>query len=166
MAIMFTKTYGFDHAVDDVKKAFHASRRIIAGLMLAGPLMFSTPGADLAAQDNQEKKGQSPALASIEMKSIYFNMIHNGVVEGAVAVDLVLLINDDADIEDINRRLPQLRSDFLGALLALSKRRFRIDTPPNVDSIKTFLTPVAAKRLGAGKVQVFVKNATITPNKD
>jgi len=135
--------------------------RTFAGVALLMLLVVSAwPLYGARAQDDAEV-----ALPSVEVKAIHFNLIRQNRIEAAISVDLVLLLNDPADVEDIYARLPQIRADFLQGLLALAKVRFRIDQPIDIDLIRRYLQPIAARRLGKKRVQIFVENAVITPHK-
>ena len=111
----------------------------------------------------EEQDAGDEARTSIVMDPINFNLIRNGKVEGAIAVDMIVELVEAGDFEEIKARQPFLQSDFLQALTSLAKARFRLTRPINPDLVVAYLQPVADRRLGAGKVNLLVRSAIITP---
>jgi hypothetical protein len=99
----------------------------------------------------------------IDLNPFDFSMIHRGQLKGMVSLTLTLVIQDQSDSEMIRERLPQIRADFLSALTTLSRQRFDVNRPIDPDIVRAFLTPYLDHRLGANKVQVYVKHAMIKP---
>lgn len=126
-------------------------------------MVLSLGAISLSPAMAEDDDGRDEARAKIDMDPINFNIIRNGRPVGAVVVEIILELQESRDFEDIKARQPFLQSDFLQGLIALSRTRFRVNRPIDPDLVVAYLTPVAAKRLGEGKVSLFVKNAVITP---
>ncbi len=100
---------------------------------------------------------------AIEMDPFNLSMFERGRLIGKAAITLTLVVEDQKNSEMIRERMPQIRSDFLGALTILSRQRFDVNKPINPDIVRAYLTPFLSHRIGEGKVGIFVKHALITP---
>ncbi len=99
----------------------------------------------------------------IQIDPIQFSLYQRGRIRGQVTIQLVLEVKDPQDTESIKERTPQIKSDFVSALIALSKHYFDVNQPLQADLIAGYLKPFADKRLGVDKVNIFVVRATINP---
>ncbi|UTW55605.1 hypothetical protein [Kordiimonas sp. SCSIO 12610] len=99
----------------------------------------------------------------IQVDPIQFSLYQRGRITGQVTIQLVLEVLDPSDVEPIKERLPQIKSDFVSALIALSKHYFDVNKPLQADLIAGYLKPFAARRLDGEKVNIFVVQATINP---
>jgi hypothetical protein len=132
----------------------------IVGLMLMvliGAGLIS-PGA--AGEEEDELDVGKP---KIEMAPFNFSLIRQGRVEGKVTLHLTLVIEEEGAHEKVRLRVPQLRSDFNSALSVLARQRFTVSRPINPDVVRSYLTPYAVHRLGAGVVSIYVQQALIEP---
>ncbi len=138
-----------------------AATSLRAILLVAGFLLVSAAGVVDAAA----RQGVMPeeGKLAIEMDPFDFSMFTRGRMVGKVSLTLTLVVIEQRDSEMIRLRLPQIRSDFLGALTILSRQRFNVTKPINPDIVTAYLTPFLAARIGAGKANIFVKHALITP---
>lgn len=138
----------------------------MSGFVL-GFFLILTPQPSLAGADpliaGVQQDGRDRARTLIELSPINFNLIEDGRVRGAITIEIVLELLDSANFEEIKAREPQIQSDFLQALTGLAKARFRVDRAINPDLVSYYLQPVVDKRIGAGKVDLFVNHALITP---
>lgn len=100
---------------------------------------------------------------AIDMEPYNFPMFDRGRLVGRISITLTLVVLEQRDSEMIRLRLPQIRSDFLGALTILARQRFNINKPVNPDIITAYLTPFLSHRIGEKKADVYVKHALITP---
>lgn len=101
--------------------------------------------------------------AEVEMKPIQFSLYQRGRVRGQVTIQLVLQVLDPNDVSVVEERIPQIQSDFVSALIALSKQYFDVNQPIQPDLVAGYLQPFAIKRFGPDKVNIFVVQATINP---
>ena len=138
--------------------AFMHMRR---ALLIAG-FVISVLSGPLAAEARQGVMPEEGKLA-IEMDVFDFSMFDRGRMVGKVSLTLTLVVIEQSDSEVIRLRLPQIRSDFLSALTILSRQRFNVNKPINPDIVTAYLTPFLSNRIGAGKANIFVKHALITP---
>ena len=92
-----------------------------------------------------------------------FPLFDRGRRTGRVSLMLTLVVQDQSDTERVRLHMPQIRSDFLGALTSLSRQRFKVNKPIDPDIVRAYLSPFLNYRLGEGKVDVFVKQALINP---
>ncbi len=122
-------------------------------LLLSAPLMAE-----------EEKEGKEAGLPRIEMEPFILSLLKRGTVEGKVTVHLTLVISDSKHMEEVRARLPQIRADFMSALTFLSRQRFTVSRPIEPDIVQAYLMPFSDRRLGKGKVSVFVKQAMIEPS--
>lgn len=100
---------------------------------------------------------------AIEMQPFDFTMFDRGRTVGKVSLTLTLVVQEQGDSEMIRTRMPQIRSDFLGALTVLARQRFDVNRPIDPDIVTAYLTPFLEHRIGAGKALIFVKQALISP---
>lgn len=117
------------------------------------------PGGVTARQGVMPEEGK----LAIEMDAFDFSMFNRGRMVGKASLTLTLVVIEQSDSEVIRLRLPQIRSDFLSALTILSRQRFKVNKPIDPDIVTAYLTPFLSNRIGAGKVNIFVKHALITP---
>ena len=99
----------------------------------------------------------------IAIDPIQFSMYQRGRIRGQVTIQLVLEVLNPSDVEGIKERVPQIKSDFVSALIALSKHYFDVNQPLQADLIAGYLKPFADKRFGPDKINIFVVQATINP---
>lgn len=100
---------------------------------------------------------------SIDMDPFDFPMFERGRMVARVTMALTLVVQEQRDSELVRLRMPQIRSDFLGALTTLSRQRFNVNRPIDPDIVRAYLTPFLDYRLGEGVADVFVKQALIKP---
>lgn len=129
---------------------------LIAGFFASSLL---APFAVEARQGVMPEEGK----LAIEMDAFDFSMFNRGRMVGKVSLTLTLVVIEQSDSEVIRLRLPQIRSDFLSALTILSRQRFNVNKPIDPDIVTAYLTPFLSNRIGAGKANIFVKHALITP---
>lgn len=110
-------------------------------------------------------EGETPdeGKLTINMAPFNFQLLERGRQKGKVVIDLTLVVQEQKDSELIRQRLPQIRSDFLGALTSLSHHRFKVNRSIDPDLVTAYLTPFLVNRVGEGKAMVFVQYALITP---
>ena len=101
---------------------------------------------------------------AIDMDPFDFPMFNRGRMVGRVSMILTLVVQEQRDSELVRLRMPQIRSDFLGALTTLSRQRFNVNKPIDPEIVRAYLTPFLGYRLGDGKADVYVKQALIKPS--
>jgi len=138
-----------------------AATSLRAALLIAGFMTVSAAGL-VEATARQGVLPEEGKLA-IEMDPFDFSMFTRGRMVGKASLTLTLVVIEQRDSEVIRLRMPQIRADFLGALTILSRQRFNVNKPINPDIVTAYLTPFLAARIGAGKADIFVKHALITP---
>ena len=119
--------------------------------------------AAVAAAEEETPKGPDAARHRIPLDPFIFNLEVRGRVKGVLNLELVLEIVEDSDFEDVEQRIPQLRSDLLTAMTTLVRDRITYNTPVNPDLISIFLQPVMDRRFGRHAVNVYVANAYVDP---
>ncbi len=140
-----------------------AATNLRSVILVAGFVVISAAGS----VDASARQGVMPeeGKLAIEMDPFDFSMFTRGRMVGKASLTLTLVVIEQRDSEVIRLRLPQIRFDFLGALTILSRQRFNVNKPINPDIVTAYLTPFLAARIGAGKANIFVKHALITPTK-
>lgn len=136
--------------------------RHLRRMLLTASIAVSGLIGPFAAEARQGVMPEEGKLA-IEMDVFDFSMFDRGRMVGKVSLTLTLVVIEQSDSEVIRLRLPQIRSDFLSALTILSRQRFNINKPIDPDIVTAYLTPFLSNRIGAGKANIFVKHALITP---
>ncbi len=132
-------------------------------VLICGALnIFSTSitpvyGAD--AVISEETSEETPANARIEMKPFSFPVTVRGRQKGSMMLVVVLKLQEGAELEEINTRLPQLRGDILIAGNQLAARRFRPNTPVDPDVVAYYFQNAVDRRLGSGKIRVFINQS-------
>lgn len=127
---------------------------IVLSCLTLNLLWISEP---VSAQDAQDLSTE------IQLEPIQFSLYQRGRIRGQVSIQIVLEVLDPEKAADIKERTPQIKSDFVSALIALSKHYFDVNQPLQADLIAGYLKPFAAKRLGPDQVNIFVVQATINP---
>ncbi|MFC4346412.1 hypothetical protein ACFO5Q_00960 [Kordiimonas lipolytica] len=134
-------------------------------MLLFTLLGFAAQPLQAVQEEEQEAEElQEFGKPKIEMKPFNMALLERGRVRGKVTIYLVLVIEQSGGHEFVRTRLPQLRSDFNSALTVLARQRFSVSRPINPDIVKAYLTPYADRRLGAGVVSIYVKQALIEPD--
>jgi len=148
-----------------MQKCFNNMNRAAAGFQLALLVAAFTVLSLAGTSDVSARQGVMPeeGKLAIEMSPFDFPMFTRGRMVGKVSLTLTLVVIEQRDSEDIRLRLPQIRSDFLSALSILSRQRFNVNRPINPDIVTAYLTPFLDHRIGAGKANIYVKHALITP---
>ncbi len=142
------------------KAAIHGQRptQLLTALVLL--LVSVLVGPPLFAQDGAMP--QEGKLA-IDMEPFTFPMFERGRLVAKVSMTLTLVVRESGYAEAVRLRLPQIRSDFLGALTTLSRQRFNVNKPIDPDIVRVYLSQYLNYRLGEGKADVYVKQALINP---
>ncbi|NVJ68787.1 MAG: hypothetical protein HWE08_00450 [Alphaproteobacteria bacterium] len=123
---------------------------------------FTQPA--LAQEEEHEGEQLDYGKPKIDMAPFNLALLERGRVRGKVTMYLVLVIEKKGEIEFVRARMPQLRADFNTALSVLARQRFSVSRPVNPDVVKAYLTPFADRRLGAGMVSIYVKQALVAPS--
>lgn len=118
----------------------------------------------LAQEEEHQGEQLEYGKPKIDMAPFNLALLERGRVRGKVTMYLVLVIEKKGEIEFVRARMPQLRADFNSALSVLARQRFSVSRPVNPDVVKAYLTPFADRRLGAGMVSIYVKQALIAPS--
>ncbi len=123
----------------------------------------STPNQD-AKDGNQDKMPLD--IESIGARRIIFapmnvSVFDRGRLAARANIELVLEVKDLADVANIRQRKPQLRADFLAAVNQLARQHFRMDQPIDPNLVKKFAMAYVDRRLGPGKVEIYVLQAYI-----
>lgn len=114
------------------------------------------------AQDAEEMPEEGKL--AIDMDPFDFPMFNRGRMVARVSMALTLVVQEQRDSELIRLHMPQIRSDFLGALTTLSRQRFNVNKPIDPEIVRAYLTPFLDYRLGEHKAEVYVKQALIKPS--
>ena len=138
-----------------------------------GPVQSSTVTA-IFQDGSVEDEGQSAEKAdkipldieSIGARRIIFSPMNVSVfarnrLVARANIELVMEVKDLADVDDIRLRKPQLRADFIAALNQLARQRFRVNEPIDPNLVKMFVMAYADRRLGPGKVEIYVLQAYV-----
>lgn len=129
-------------------------------LLLFAALTVSVSAA--SAQDDGEVPEEGKL--AIDMEPFDFPMFNRGRMVGKVSMTLTLVVQEQRDSEDVRLHMPQIRSDFLGALTTLSRQRFNVNKPIDPEIVRAYLTQFLDYRLGEHKADVYVKQALIKPS--
>ena len=134
--------------------------------MLALALTQEADQDQEAQEEGDEGVGDASMrdLETINARRMRFQPLNVSVyrknrVDARVTVELVLEILEASESDDIKGRRPQLRSDFLMGLSQMSKVKFKRNRAIDPNTVKTFLQGFADRRLGEGKVEVFIIQA-------
>lgn len=119
-------------------------------------LMFSLP-----VSSYQQQEEELMFENRIEMKPMNLALFEGNRIAARLNVKLTLQVSEEHDPDDVKKRLPQLRADFLAALSHLAKVRFKVNEPVEVTLIKDYLTLFAEKRLGEGVIDIFVQEVYV-----
>lgn len=116
------------------------------------------------AQD-EETEGEVPTEGKhrIAFEPFNISLLKRGRVVGQVDLRLVLVLHNGNEYEEINNLVPQIKSDFTVALTDLARKVFDVNRPIDPDLVSAYLTPFVDRRLGRGRVDVFVQHALIEP---
>ncbi|MBO6504491.1 MAG: hypothetical protein JJ850_03805 [Kordiimonadaceae bacterium] len=128
-------------------------------------LLFAAMIVSVSAVSAQDA-GEMPeeGKLAIDMEPFDFPMFNRGRMVGKVSMTLTLVVQEQRDSEDVRLHLPQIRSDFLGALTTLSRQRFNVNKPIDPEIVRAYLTQFLDYRLGEHKADVYVKQALIKPS--
>ncbi len=136
-------------------------RALIAfSFLLLSALAMSVSYANAWDEGSAPEEGK----LAIDMDPFDFPMFTRGRMVGRVSMTLTLVVQEQRDSELVRRRMPQIRSDFLGALTTLSRQRFNVNKPIDPEIVRAFLTQYLDYRLGEHKAEVYVKQALIKPS--
>lgn len=139
--------------------------RLMRALFAFPFLLFSALALPVSsAQAWQEGSTPEEGKLAIDMDPFDFPMFNRGRMVGRVSMTLTLVVQEQRDSELIRLRMPQIRSDFLGALTTLSRQRFNVNKPIDPEIVRAFLTQYLDYRLGEHKAEVYVKQALIKPS--
>jgi flagellar basal body-associated protein FliL len=130
--------------------------RLILTLLIVVTVAFT-------CAENVHAQSADELSTEIIIDPIQFSMYQRGRIRGQVTIQLVLEVLNPSDVETIKERVPQIKSDFVSALIALSKHYFDVNKPLQADLIAGYLKPFADQRLGPDKINIFVVQATINP---
>lgn len=102
---------------------------------------------------------------TLPIKTLNFSIIKKGRVRGTVSIVPILIITHptDNEINELNRLIPLIRSDLMAVANLLSKRRFRINRPIDPDLVATHFQNRLDKRIGKGRIKVYIQDAVIRP---
>lgn len=139
----------------------------LAPLLLLAPVPTAL-GAPPAVAMRGDGKAQQKLLPEttgllIPMDPLIFSFVQQAQVLGRIEISLVLSLSPATGSAAVQRRLPQIRSDFLSALSSLASARFRIDQPIDPDLVATYLRPLLRQRLSDPQADIYVQQATINP---
>lgn len=143
---------------------FFRSLVVVLAFFLCG-LAMDGPARSQEDEEEADKPSDEEVLGAqrIIMAPMNISLFESNRLTARVNIELILEVQDLADVEDIRDRVPQLRSDFLTALNLLARERFSIDRPIDPELIKLYVLAYADRRLGKGKIDVFVQEAYIQP---
>ncbi|WP_374763030.1 hypothetical protein [Yunchengibacter salinarum] len=124
--------------------------------LMALMMVLLSPAPAVFAQDE-------PAVDVVELDPFNFSILRRGRVNGIVTLILRLEVTGDMATAEVEKRKPQIRSDFMTGLATLARQRFHLDRPIDPELVRRYLQPVADRRLGEGAVAVLVKSARVEP---
>ena len=125
---------------------------------------------NIYAQDSEEteESQEEDTLnynTTLEIKTLNFSIIKKGRVRGTVSIVPTLVITHptDDEINELDRLIPLIRSDLMAVANLLSKRRFRINRPIDPDLVAFHFQNRVDKRLGKGRIKIYIQDAVIRP---
>ena len=128
-------------------------------------LVFSPVGSGVAAAQEEPAEGEvlDEGKHKITFDPFQITMMRRGVLKGIADIQLVLQLHDNKEYESLNALKPQLTADIAAALSTLSKVHWSVNRPIDPDTVSKYLTPIVARRVGGGKLDVYVLHALINP---
>ena len=147
---------------------------IVAGLHMAqaiGPntLMQSSFAQEEDSEEPQDEEDLAKLLGeeatTLPIVPLNFSVIRKGRVRGTVSIVPVLVIVDptEAEITELTKLMPLLRSDLMMVSSLLSKKRFRVNRPIDPDFVARHFQNRVDQRIGKGRIKIYIQDAIIRP---
>ncbi|MBL4788451.1 MAG: hypothetical protein JKY60_05185 [Kordiimonadaceae bacterium] len=121
-------------------------------------------GSTVYAQDEpQDDELLKEGRLSLKFEPFRIAVLRRGRVTGTADLQITLQLRNNNEYEELKAKLPQLRSDMVSALSSLSRRRWLISRPIDPDIVSRYLKPYVDRRVGAGRLDIYVLKALIDP---
>lgn len=146
---------------------------LMGSIMLAQALAPENMLPSSYAQDSQEaEEGEESEEEAnrdentiLPITALNFSVIKKGRVRGTVSIVPVLVIKNptDDELHELRGLLPLIRSDLMSVANLLAQKRFRINKPIDPDLVARHFQKRLDKRIGAGRIKVYIQDAIIRP---
>lgn len=116
-------------------------------------------------EESEEEVKSDDENTILPITALNFSVIKKGRVRGTVSIVPVLVIKNptDDELHELRELLPLIRSDLMSIANLLSQKRFRINKPIDPDLVARHFQNRLDKRIGAGRIKVYIQDAIIRP---
>jgi len=137
-------------------------RLIFTAFLVLGFLPIGL-GQATAQEAQPEGEIMDEGKHKITFEPFQISLLERGKLRGTVDIQLVLQLQENTDYKNLNALKPQLTADIAAGLSSLARLRWSVNRPIDPDIVSNYLTPIVARRVGAGKLDVYVLKALINP---
>jgi len=137
--------------------------RCLLWLCLMAFCVAPTRAAVYAQDEPEEEALLQEGRLSIKFAPFRIAVLRKGRITGTADLQITLQLRDNDEYNELKAKLPQLRSDMVSALSSLSRRRWSVTRPIDPDIVSRYLKPYVDRRVGAGRLDIYVLKALIDP---